>query len=48
MLSEMAIDIVVRDHPNSFSSGTMRMLGVARVAADTSRQTKVTPSTTQA
>jgi hypothetical protein len=44
----MAMEIVVRDQPNSASSGTIRMLGVARVAAEIRRQTKVTPRMVQA
>jgi hypothetical protein len=44
----MAMEIVVRDQPNSVSRGTMRMLGVARVAAEISRQMKVTPRMVQA
>ncbi len=43
----MAAEIVARDHPNSCSSGTMSTPGVARIAADTSRTTKVVPMTNQ-
>jgi hypothetical protein len=48
MPREIAMEMVVRDHANSFSSGMMRMLVVARVAADISKHTKVTPRTTHA
>lgn len=40
--------MTVCDQPNSRSSGTIGMLGVARVAAETSRHRKVTPRTIQA
>lgn len=44
----MAPEIVALDQPSSRSSGTMSTPGVARIAADTSRTTKVVPRTHQA
>ena len=43
----MASEIVERGQPNSCSSGTMSTPGVARIAAETSRTTKVAPTTNQ-
>lgn len=48
MLTATAPAIVAVDQPNSRSSGTIRMPGVARIPAPISSTTKVTPATTQA
>jgi hypothetical protein len=47
-LIETANEIVARDQPNSFSSGTIRMLGTERTPAATMSATKVTAKTTHA
>src|SRR5438128_10698945 len=47
-LSEMADEMPARLQPNSCSSGTMRTLGVARMPAAASSDTKVIAMTTQA
>ena len=48
MLMATAAEITARLQPNSASSGTIRMPGVARMPAVTSSTTKVTAATTQA
>jgi hypothetical protein len=48
MLIAMAPEMAAVVQPNSCSSGTIRMLGVARIPAVTSKIRKVTPATTQA
>ena len=48
MLIATAPEITVRLHPNSASSGTIRMPGVARTPAVISSTTKVTSATIQA
>ena len=47
-LIETAIDITARFQPNSFWSGTMSTLGVARKPAAPMRAMKVTAATIQA
>jgi len=47
-LVEIATEIVARDQPNSCSKGTISTPGVARMAADVSRTTKVMARTIQA
>ncbi len=42
------MEMVARDQPNSCSSGTISTPGVARVAAEISRTTKVMARTIQA
>ena len=48
MLIATAAEITARFQPNSVSSGTIRMPGVARMPAVTSSTMKVTAATTQA
>ena len=47
MLIATAPEITVRFQPNSASSGTIRMPGVARMPAVTSSTRNVTPATIQ-
>ena len=48
MLMATASEMTARLQPNSVSSGTIRMLGVARMPAVTSTTTNVVAATTQA